>query len=154
VAALQLISFGALTVRLPDTEDKIAFMVLLKEGERFSLTYRHSVEKTLVKGVFQVSGQDAMRAVETRMTSVGTGLPNTFPSRTRREGKWMVVDEKNRFLPPFRFFIQPINQTVLAARDIKFDLTALPAGTVVRIGVENLALHRVIIHQVMTYLKR
>ncbi|MCG8567257.1 MAG: DUF1850 domain-containing protein [Desulfobacterales bacterium] len=140
-AALQGIYFTALTIRLPDQNDKIAFMVPMETGERFTLAYRHSVEKTAVQGIFQLSEEPGILAVETRMTSVGTGLPNTFSKRTRREGKWMVVDEGMAEIPPFRFFIATVNQSRIHTPHRELDLMALPQGTIIVVGVEQLPLY-------------
>lgn len=144
MAALQLLTFPAVAVRLPDQGNSLACLAVIEAGEPFSLDYRHSVEKTRVRGVFTVSENGSMKAVETRMTSVGTGLPNTFVSRTRKEGDWIIVDEQNRTLEPFRFFIQPVNQTKLTLPGMQFDLMQLPGGTIVRIGVEKVSLFEIL----------
>ncbi len=144
MVALERITFPAVSVRLPDQGNAVACLSVIRPGAHFSLDYRHSVEKTWVKGIFTVSEDGAMNAVETWMTSVGTGLPNTFPSRTRRQGDWIIVDENNQRLSPFRFFIQPVNQTMLTLPKKQFDLMQLPGGTVVRIGVETVSLFEMI----------
>ena len=140
-AVLQGLSFSALTIRLPDEGDRLAFVVPLKAGERFTLAYRHSVEKTAVEGIFQVADPAGILAVETRMTSVGTGLPNTFAGRTRREGEWMVVDEGMAPIPAFRFFIVKINKTRIRTPHRELDLMVLPPGTIIVVGVERLPLY-------------
>lgn len=145
--ALQFIPLTSLTIRLPHAHDKIFFLALLEPGERFSLTYRHSVEKTMVQGVFQVSEVPSMLAVETRMTSVGTGLPNTFSQRTTREGPWIVVDEENKEIDSFRFFISQINTPVMTTPKETLDLNTLPSGTVILLGVEKISLIRYFLYQ-------
>ncbi len=145
--ALQFITLKSITIRLPKDNNKIIHLIQVEEGDRFSLTYRHSVEKTLVKGIFQVSHVPSILAVETRMTSVGTGLPNTFSTRTSRDGKWIVVDEEKKELDNFRFFISPINNTSLATPDGTIDLMKLPSGTVILLGVENVSVIRYILYR-------
>ena len=137
--ALACIRIDSLTLRLPDHGDKIYYLCSMDTGDRFSLTYRHSVEKTLVKGTFEVSERPSILSVETRMTSVGTGLPNTFSKRTTRDGKWIVVDEGKKEIDSFRFFISPVNDTTLATPGEEVDLMKIPSGTVVLVGVERLA---------------
>ena len=139
-ALLRGYALPCLTLRLPDHNNKRIFSAPLKPGQRFTLAYRHSVEKTRVEGIFQMADPPGILVVETRMTSVGTGLPNTFQERTRREGEWMVVDEGLSPLPPFRFFVATINQARLITPNQRFDLSTLPQGTIVRLGTESLSL--------------
>ncbi len=140
--ALQFFKLNSITIRLPDNRDKIAHLIPVDTGDRFSLTYRHSVEKTLVKGIFQVSQVPSILAVETRMTSVGTGLPNTFSKRTSRDGKWIVVDEEEKEIENFRFFISRVNNTSLTTPDGIIDLMEFPSGTIIVLGVEKISLLR------------
>ena len=137
---LQLVKLDSITVRLPANNHKIWYLIPADTGDQFSLTYRHSVEKTLVKGIFQVSKTPSILAVETRMTSVGTGLPNTNFKRTSREGKWIVVDEGKKAIDNFRFFISSVNKTFLTTSNGTIDLMTLPSGTVILVGVERIPL--------------
>ncbi|MCG8567069.1 MAG: DUF1850 domain-containing protein [Desulfobacterales bacterium] len=133
---------SCLTLRLPDQNNRLIFSAPLDPGEHFTLAYRHSVEKPRVEGIFQMADPPGILAMETRMTSVGTGLPNTFGERTRREGEWMVVDEGMVPLPPFRFFIATINRGKLLTPKAEFNLAALPQGTIVLVGAEQIPLAR------------
>ncbi len=145
--ALQFIKLGSITIRLPKDNNKIIHLIAVDEGDRFSLTYHHSVEKTLVKGIFQVSQVPSILAVETRMTSVGTGLPNTFSKRTSRDGKWIVVDEEKKEIDNFRFFISRVNNTYLTTPEGTIDLMTLPTGTVIVVGVEEISLIRYLFYK-------
>jgi hypothetical protein len=71
------------------------------------------------------------------MQSAGTGLPNTAYNRTAIRNGWIEVDEARRPVGTIRFFIVPINQTrlVIAGRDA--DLSAIEAGALLEISVEN-----------------
>ena len=84
----------AVTVRLPREENRLFGAVRVVSGSEVQLSYRHSVEKTMVEGVFSIGPGPVLQAKETRMTSVGTGLPNTYAARTRREGNgwWWTKD--------------------------------------------------------------
>lgn len=139
-----------LTLRLPDQENRIACLVPMAPGDDFTLTYRHSVEKTLVKGVFQISRKPAILAKETWMESVGTGLPNTFFKRTQRRGEWIVVDEELSRIDNFRFFISRVNAPILSTPSGEIDLTAFASGTVILLGAENLSLGYQWFHRVST----
>jgi len=149
--ALQFIQLNSITVRLPENNNKIIHLIPVDTGDRFSLTYRHSVEKTLVKGIFQVSRVPSILAVETRMTSVGSGLPNTFFKRTSRDGKWIVVDEEKKEIDNFRFFISRVNNTYLTTPNGTIDLMKLPSGTVILLGVEKISLIRYFLFNVRNF---
>ncbi len=151
--ALQFIKLSSITIRLPKDNNKIIHLIAVDEGDRFSLTYHHSVEKTLVKGIFQVSQVPSILAVETRMTSVGTGLPNTFSKRTSRDGKWIVVDEEKKEIDNFRFFISRVNNTYLTTPGGTIDLMTLPSGTVIVVGVEEIYLSRYLFFNARNFFK-
>ena len=79
------------TVRLSQERGRLVWAVSPRVGDEMRLSYNHSVEKTPVEGVFVIAQGPVLRIRETRMASVGTGLPNTVPERTRRQGYWIVV---------------------------------------------------------------
>ena len=136
VTALVMQPITALTIRLPREKNRLVEAVKASVGEQLFLTYRHSVEKTKVQGVFEVAGKGLLN-LATKMESVGTGLPNTSPERTTRQGKWLVVDEGKKLLPNIRFFLSPINQTQLTIGRKALDLNSLKSGSLLVIGVEH-----------------
>ena len=150
--ALQFIKLSSITIRLPENNNEIIILIPVDAGDRFSLSYRHSVEKTLVKGIFQVSRVPSILAVETRMTSVGTGLPNTFSKRTSRDGKWIVVDEEKKEIDNFRFFISRVNNTYLTTPSGIIDLMTLPSGTVIVLGVAKISLISYLLYKCKEFL--
>ena len=150
--ALQFIKLRSITIRLPENNNEIIHLIPVDVGDRFSLSYRHSVEKTLVKGIFQVSRVPSILAVETRMTSVGTGLPNTFSKRTSRDGKWIVVDEEKKEIDNFRFFISRVNNTYLTTPSGIIDLMTLPSGTVIVLGVAKISLISYLLYKCKEFL--
>ena len=105
-----------------------------------SLRYRHSVELTAVEGRFIIGPKSEILAVETRMESVGTGLPNAFPERTKTEDGWLVVDEGQRPVGPIRFFVVPINKPRLVIAGRLVDLMKLETGTLVQVSAEKMFL--------------
>ena len=104
-------------VRLPKSADRLVSAYRVTADDTIRLAYRHSVELTGVEGHFKVDADSVLRAVETRLESVGTGLPNAAPERSRYEGGWLVVNEENRPVESLRFFLVPINQTRLVIAD-------------------------------------
>jgi hypothetical protein len=127
-------------IRLPDSQPHVFFLERVSPGDEIVLTYRHSVEKTLVKGIFRVSNTPSLQAKETWMTSVGTGLPNTFLERTRIRGEWLVVDEGLKDIENFRFFVSSVNDTRMETPSGNLNLAGLPSGTIIAPDVENLRL--------------
>jgi len=75
------------------------------------------------------------------MTSVGTGLPNLSPERTRRDGEWIIVDEGLKKLEDgLRFYLSPVNQTRLIAAGQHISLDKIKAGSIILIDVERISL--------------
>ena len=109
-------------------------------GSEVVLRYRHSVEKTMVEGVFIIGNGPVLQAKQTRMTSVGTGLPNTRAAKTRREGRWLVVDEELATVPGFDFFISTVNETRLTVDGTALGVDRLASGSVIHIDVERMRL--------------
>ena len=130
----------AVTVRLPRRGNQLVDAVRVAPGDRVRLQYRHSVEKTPVEGVFVIGPGPVLQARETRMASVGTGLPNTRADDTRREGQWMVVDEKMAVIDGFDFFISAVNATRLTVARRAVAVDTLASGSVIRIDVRRIRL--------------
>jgi hypothetical protein len=125
------------SLKLPRENNRWIASIPAAEGDRILLAYRHSVELTAVEGHFQIGPQSEILALKTRMQSAGTGLPNTAYDRTAIRNGWIEVDEAHRPVGTIRFFFVPINQTrlVIAGRDT--DLSAIEAGALLEISVEN-----------------
>jgi hypothetical protein len=136
-ALLFLVPVSVVTVRLPREDFRLAGVARVSKGDPVELRYLHSVERTEVVGRFTIGDNDNLLAVETRMTSVGTGLPNTAPDRTRRQGEWIVVDEKNRILPDIRIYYASVNETRLTVVGRPLPLDALRSGALLMIDVES-----------------
>lgn len=139
---LQLVCVDVFTLRLPRQTSKLVAAVRVTQGQAVRLSYRHSVELMQVEGRFEVGPGPSLLLRETRTTSAGTGLPNTHPNRTRREGSWFVIDEELREVGGFRFFLVPINQTRLRAAGRQINLDAIKAGSIIQMDVERLNLLR------------
>lgn len=107
-------------------------------GSDVRIYYRHSVERTPVEGRFAVSEDLDLVAVQTRLTSTGTGLPNTATERMHREGDWYVVDEQRRLVSPLRFYLQSVNRTRLTVDGRAVDLSAYRSGSLLGIRVERI----------------
>ncbi len=133
IICLSVWHVSVVRVKLPRTGDRLLTIVRVGGNDRICLTYRHSVELITVEGCFLINPQGDFLAFQTRMESVGTGLPNADKDRTRLENGWIVVDEELRPVGPIRFFIMPVNQTrlTIAARHIPVE--RLEAGTLIQV---------------------
>lgn len=140
--AIALAPALSVTVRLARQQMRLVLAERVETGGEVRLRYRHSVEKTPVEGRFEVGDGPTLLARETRTTSVGTGLPNTFPERTHREGEWLVVDEQLQDVGAFPFYLARINRTRLFVNDRELALATIPMGTVITIGAEQTSLLR------------
>jgi len=125
VLGVSLWPVHVVTVRLPRHNNRLFWAGRVAADDFIRLTYRHSVELTQVEGWFQVAPRSGFETVETRMESVGTGLPNTFAERTTRDGRWLVVDERRKPLETLRFFCTPVNRVRLFIGQRPVDLTSL-----------------------------
>ena len=139
---LLLFSIDVATIRLPRSGQKLVSAVKTTVGGDIRLSYLHSVERTPVEGRFLVGPGPSLLVRETRMMSVGTGLPNTAPERTRRDGQWMVVDEGLQSLPGLDFYLSPVNKTRIMVDGSAVSLEIVPSGSVIRLDVEKIRLGR------------
>jgi hypothetical protein len=137
-----------LTVRLPRHENRLAQAVTTASGDRVLLTYIHSVEGAQVQGWFQVTKGPGLVALETRMDSVGTGLPNSAPQRTHREGDFQVVDEKEKPLDGIRFFWSKHTNPHLESAGNEIDLRQLKTGSLILVRPERISLGRYLLWRV------
>ena len=125
------------SLKLPRENNHRIVSIPAGEGDRILLAYRHSVELTAVEGHFQIGPQSEILALKTRMQSAGTGLPNTAYDRTVIRNGWIEVDEARRPVGTIRFFWVPINQARLVIAGREIDLSAIEAGALLEISVEN-----------------
>ena len=131
-------SVAIFTVRVGQEAHRLVRAVLTQVEEEVRLIYHHSVEKSPVEGVFVIAEGPSLRIRETRMASVGTGLPNTAAERTRREGEWIVVDEGMKPLDDFSFRFMDLNRTQLMVADNAILLEGLRSGSALYFNVESI----------------
>jgi len=142
IVSLLLFSIEVATIRLPRSGQKLVCALKTTVGGDIRLSYLHSVERTPVEGRFSVGPGPSLLIRETRMMSVGTGLPNTAPGRTRRDGQWMVVDEGRQPLPGLDFYLSFVNKTRITVDGSPVSLETVPFGSVIRLDVEKIRLGR------------
>ena len=140
IAASALCPIRLFTLRLPEDGDAPYYAVRVRRGDGIRIRYVHSVEKSPVEGRFEISEDWKLAAVETRMRSVGTGLPNTAPERTKKEGSWIVVDEGGKKLDEIRFFYSPETEMRITVKGTDVPLKDIPPGGKMVLAVERASL--------------
>jgi hypothetical protein len=120
-------------------EDPKSGRVLLSErvrpGERFTLSYLHSVSKTRVRGVFEVAPDGALVVRETSFGTPGPGLPEpTGGDRVEIAGGAIRVFDLDQRLPELSFFVHPYTEHAVEIGGRTLALSAaLPPATIVKI---------------------
>ncbi|TES86584.1 DUF1850 domain-containing protein [Candidatus Aerophobetes bacterium] len=109
--SFQPLSF--LVVRDKTTGEEI-FTQRISPGEKFKLTYIHSVEKIMVTGIFTVDEDNRIILLETYFPSPGTGLP--VEARPDRESGQLVLKGINE-PREISFFTLSINDYKLLLRE-------------------------------------
>lgn len=125
-------------VVLPEKSDKPFAVVKINKNDIIKLSYTHSNELIQVQGIFTVDSKSSLHAKETRFESSGSGLPVSFPERTSREGRWMVVDELNKEIGTLRFYIVPINQTQLFVAQNPVPVSSLKKGSLIEVKAQHM----------------
>ncbi|WP_411843355.1 DUF1850 domain-containing protein [Salinicoccus sp. HZC-1] len=71
--------------------EEVLFSQKVEQGERFEVTYIHSVERSPVKEIFEVRGQD-IYTMESHTESFGAGMPYTGEEIEMKNGKFIIKD--------------------------------------------------------------
>lgn len=74
-----------------DTTGAILQEIELDEGKTFSMTYTHSVERSEVKEIFEVRGNEIF-VMESYTESYGAGLPYEGTELDADDGKFVIKD--------------------------------------------------------------
>jgi hypothetical protein len=137
-AFLLLRPVAVVRVTLPGQGERIAESVLAHPADILRMKYIHSVERTPVEGWFAIADKGGFRAVKTKTTGTGTGLPNVVPeSRVTVKDDWLVVDEQGKYYPSIPFYYLPLNNLRILVGETKMGLKDIPAGSRIRITSET-----------------
>jgi len=121
-------------VALPAQEGRIADSVWADPDELLRMKYIHSVERTPVEGWFAIAEREGFRAVKTKTTGTGTGLPNVARGRdVKTEGKWLVIDEGGTYYPQIPFYYHSLNELRILVGDERVELEGVPDGSRLKI---------------------
>lgn len=120
-----LLPVDVMIIQMEKEQRRQVKVVKTAPGDQMVLTYVHSVEKTRVEGRFTVSQRHRLLLSQTRMASVGTGLPTGSSGKVSREGDWLVVDEGEREISELRIFLLPLNHPRLWVKEREIPLETM-----------------------------
>lgn len=144
--ALLLVA-GILCFPLPylaveDAHGQLVWLPFLGSERRFSIKYRHSVEKTLCWEDFIVGENGDLVLVATRYESLGVGLPFIVGEGqlVNKEGQFHLTG-LNRHFPHLVLRTVPVAEQALVVRGrtYRFDDSFAP-GAMIKLKAKNLSL--------------
>ncbi len=100
----------------------------LSDGEEFSITFIHSVNKTPVTDVYDVDGDGKVRLLRTVYYDFGAGVPfdlNEGETLSFDDNGAMIIDGINREIPDFLIFVGTVSDHTLQIGDSQISLRDL-----------------------------
>jgi hypothetical protein len=136
--------------------DRRLLSVQVRAGERFLLSYRHSVTQGKVFATLEVEGDDSLAVKETAFASPGPGLPEPRPGDPYEISGGMVRDRAGgQFLRELSVFVHPYTEHTLVVKGMSLHLSRLlQPGTLVKVRVDRQFLWRVGIQKIGAALSR
>ena len=117
--------------------NRVLLRTPVRPGDRFTLSYLHSVAKSRVSGTFEITRDYTISVKETAFGSFGPGLPDVRVGDDY-EVKEGVIRLKNlsQTLPELTFFVHPYTEHRLNVRGRTLDLSGVvTAGSRISIRV-------------------
>jgi len=108
-------------------KDALYYSTEMTPGDSFELHYIHSVSKSPVYGVFQVTQDASIQPLYTVYRAYGPGLPWPSDDHTRRDDGALQISHENE-LPrdELRVWVSPLTSDQLKLKD---DVVELSAGS-------------------------
>ena len=123
-------------------KEKVVFIQKVSQGETFSLSFIHSVEKSPVTDYFRID--DAYRIVlyETSFRSLNTGLPAVISEGQRliRTEQGFRLSGIDRILPDIQLWVHESYEGSMEIRKRVISLAALAGNTLLQIHVRKVFL--------------
>ncbi|MER0239250.1 DUF1850 domain-containing protein [Fulvimarina sp. MAC8] len=94
-----------------------------KPGDRFTLSWEHSVEREAWEETFRITETGAIEIHSTRFKTYGAGVPSEGAETTRIEDGWVVMDGIDRTVDPLAVLATPKQNYRMRWKDESFDLT-------------------------------
>lgn len=109
------------------TADGFVIREKVEAGTPVTLSYRHSVQKTMVYEYLVVNQtEDGLILKSTKYQSFGVGLPFSKEDGSfRQEGDWFIMENMNRAYPSLSIRNGVINEEHITVGEKDYDLKAL-----------------------------
>lgn len=139
-ALLAVFEFGKQKLVLSELETGEVFLSLpVSDGDRFSVTFVHSVNQTPVTDVFEVRGSD-IYVVECRFYGFGAGVQTEYPdgvTYTYAEDGAIVATGYNILCKDLIYCVGMVSDHILEFDDTEYSLRDICGrGTKVEFGIK------------------
>lgn len=138
---LMVLHVEVLIIHLPSANPS-QLVARLPADRLVVLRYLHSVEGTPVEGHFRITPDGQFEILQTRYTSVGTGLPTAVENRPEQRGEWFVVNESQPVMDRLGFFAIPENALSVQAGAVTFDIRSILQQGRVDLKIRQISLGR------------
>jgi len=124
--------------------DQAILTFQVRPGERFVLSYRHSVTQGLVFGTFAIEGDGSFLLKETAFASPGPGLPEPHPGEEYQISGGLIRHRpREARFPELSVFVHPFTEHTLVVKGESVNISEkVAAGALVKIRVEAQSLGR------------
>ena len=140
-----IVAVGGYWIRMPyvfgQTADGFVLRQRVDSGTPVTLTYHHSVQKTMIYEYLEVNKiTDGFVLKSTRYQSMGVGLPfSADEGKFREENGWFILEDINRRYPELSIRNGVTNHGVLTVGDTDYNLDELvPLGKELKLYVAPL----------------
>ena len=138
------VSWRAELLVLDAKANRTLLRVTVRPGDRFTLSYLHSVAKSRVTGTFEVTRDYEISVKETTFGSFGPGLPDVRPGDDYEVKGGLIRLKVNQTIPGFFFAVYPYTEHRLEIGGRALDLSKeVEAGGRVSITLRPPLAHRV-----------
>lgn len=136
--ALLFLRVPVLTVKEMKADRRI-LVVQVRAGERFVLSYRHSVTQGVVSGTFEVEADGTFLVKETTFGTPGPGLPEPRPGDEYEISGGMIRSRAgSQRLPELSVFVHPFTEHTLVAKGRSLNISReVGPGALVKIRVDR-----------------
>ncbi len=102
------------------------YAVPCRRGDVFTLSYRHSVSRSMVYGTFELTPEGKIRPLTTSFSSFGPGLPwlDESVSHTFTDGKFIVQHTEDP-REDIRLWVSPLTEDSISLNGINCELALL-----------------------------
>ncbi len=117
------VSWRAELLVLDAKANRILLRANVRPGDRFTLSYLHSVAKSRVAGAFEVTPAYEISVRETTFGSFGPGLPDVRPGDDYEVKGGLIRLKVNQAIPGLFFAVYPYTEHRLEVGDRTLDLS-------------------------------